>query len=63
MSDYTYINEYEREETQKYEGVYTPEEINLNKKLNEACTKGGFDRRRKYRAPQTGHRHYNSYRQ
>jgi hypothetical protein len=43
MSDYTYINEYEREETQKYEGVYTPEEINLNKKLNEACTKDIID--------------------
>ena len=38
-----YINDYEREETQKYEGVYTPEEIELNKKLLEECLKENAD--------------------
>ena len=33
MSEYQYANDYEREETQKYEGTYTPEEIQLNNKL------------------------------
>lgn len=27
MPEYTYINDYEKEWTQKYEGTYTPEEI------------------------------------
>ncbi len=38
-----YINEAEREETQKYEGVYTHEEIELNKKLYEECSKEVID--------------------
>jgi hypothetical protein len=38
-----YRNETEREETQKYEGVYTPEEIELNKKLYEECSKEVID--------------------
>ncbi len=43
MNEYEYINEYEREETQKYEGTYTPEEIELNKKLYEECSKDNID--------------------
>lgn len=43
MTGYIYANEYEREETQKYEGTYTPEEIALNKKLNEACSEDAID--------------------
>ena len=35
MGGYEYTNDYEREHTQKYEGIYTPEEIELNKKLYE----------------------------
>ena len=35
MSNYKYSSEYEREETQKYDGTYTPEQIELNKKLYE----------------------------
>lgn len=37
--DYNYTSEYEREWTQKYEGVYTLEEIELNIKLKEECRK------------------------
>lgn len=37
MGEYVYKNDYEREETQQYEGVYTAEEIELNKKLWKAC--------------------------
>lgn len=43
MSEYPYINEAEREWTQKYEGIYTPEEIALNKKLRDACSKEPLD--------------------
>jgi len=43
MSEYKYRSDYEREKTQKYEGVYTPEEIELNKKLYEACIKDKID--------------------
>lgn len=43
MSEYKYINNYEREETQKYEGTYTPEEIELNKKLSHECSKEQID--------------------
>ncbi|WP_418545935.1 hypothetical protein [Ruminococcus bromii] len=39
MPDYNYTNDYEREYTKKYEGIYTSEEIELNKKLKEECTK------------------------
>lgn len=38
-----YTNEHEREKTQKYEGVYTHEEIELNKKLYEECSKEVID--------------------
>lgn len=43
MSEYNYINDYEREQTQKYEGVYSPNEIELNKKLREACSQNVID--------------------
>ncbi len=43
MSEHKYINDYEREETQKYEGTYTPNEIELNKKLFNACAKEHID--------------------
>lgn len=43
MPEYTYINEAEREWTQKYEGAYTPEEIKLNKQLYEECSKDVID--------------------
>lgn len=43
MSEYKYVNDYEREETQKYEGTYTPEEIELNKKLFDVCSKEHID--------------------
>ena len=43
MSEYKYINDYEREWTQKYEGTYTPKEIELNKKLKEECSKDNID--------------------
>lgn len=38
-----YMNDYEREQTQKYEGIYSPEEIELNKKLYEECQKESID--------------------
>lgn len=43
MSEYNYINDYEREETEKYEGIYTREEIELNHKLLEKCLKDNID--------------------
>ena len=43
MSEYNYSNELERERTQKYEGTYTSEEIELNKKLLEECDKKIID--------------------
>lgn len=43
MSEYKYINDYEREETQKYEGIYTSEEIELNNKLLNECLKENVD--------------------
>ena len=43
MSAYNYTSEYEREATQKYEGAYTPEEIELNKKLKDECSKEDID--------------------
>ena len=39
MSRYKYSSDYEREQTQKYEGTYTAEEIELNKKLYDECYK------------------------
>ena len=39
MPEYKYISEAEREWTQKYEGVYMPEEIELNQQLYEECHK------------------------
>ena len=43
MPEYTYINDFEREWTQKYEGSYSPEEIELNKKLKDECSKDSID--------------------
>ena len=43
MPEYNYINDYEREWTQKYEGAYSPEEIELNKKLQDECCKDSID--------------------
>ena len=43
MNEYKYIDDYEREKTQKYEGTYTPEEIVLNKKLSHECSKEHID--------------------
>ena len=43
MCEYKYRNDYERDKTQKYEGAYTPEEIELNKKLFDECTKEHID--------------------
>ena len=43
MSEYQYRDEYERKETQKYEGAYTSEETELNKKLYEECSKEVID--------------------
>ena len=43
MSEYKYINDDEREWSQKYEGAYTPKEIELNKKLKEECSKDNID--------------------
>lgn len=37
MTDYAYINEYEKEQTQKYEGCFTPENVALNNRLLEEC--------------------------
>lgn len=43
MSGYVYSSEHEREQTQKYEGVYTAEEAALNKKLKEEWYKEEID--------------------
>ncbi|MBE6630234.1 MAG: hypothetical protein E7624_05225 [Ruminococcaceae bacterium] len=43
MSEFKYRNDYERDETQKYEGTYTSEEIELNKKLFDECAKEPID--------------------
>lgn len=43
MSKYSYINDYERECTEKYEGAYTQKEVELNKKLFEECSKTDID--------------------
>ena len=43
MNGYEYSNEKEQKETQKYEGIYTPEEIELNKKLIGACAEDATD--------------------
>lgn len=43
MSEYNYSNDYEREHTQKYEGTYSTEEIELNNKLFEACAQDEID--------------------
>ena len=43
MDQYVYSNDYEKEQTQKYEGVYTPEEIELNRKLYAECSKDVID--------------------
>ena len=39
MGEFKYRSDYERDETQKYEGTYTSEEIELNKKLFDECAK------------------------
>lgn len=43
MEPYTYKDECEREETQKYEGTYSIEEIELNRRLLEECEKKKID--------------------
>ena len=43
MGECKYRNSYELEATQKYEGTYTPEEIELNKKLFDECTREHID--------------------
>lgn len=43
MSEFKYINEYERDETQKYEGTYSAEEVELNKRLLAECSKENID--------------------
>lgn len=43
MGEYQYRNDYEREKTQKYEDIYTSEEIELNKKLYEECFNRDID--------------------
>ena len=43
MAKYEYTNDYERECTEKYEGVYTEEEAELNQKLLDECTKDKID--------------------
>ena len=43
MSEFKYINDYEREHTQQYEGIYTPEQVELNKKLLDECDKKDVD--------------------
>lgn len=40
---YNYVDDYEREWTEKYEGAYTQEEIELNRKLSEECRKKKID--------------------
>lgn len=41
--EYQYRDDHERKETQKYEGIYTAREIELNKKLYEECFKESPD--------------------
>ena len=43
MGEYKYQSDYERQETQKYEGAYTAEEIELNNRLFEECSKAEVD--------------------
>ncbi len=43
MDEYKYINEYEKQETEKYEGIYTAVEIELNKSLYEECSKDNIN--------------------
>ena len=43
MCEYKYTNNAERERTQKFEGIYTPQEIELNKQLANACSKDIID--------------------
>ena len=43
MSEYKYTNEYEKQQTGRYEGYYTAEEIELNVKLYEECSKEVID--------------------
>ncbi len=43
MGKYEYVNDNEREATQKFEGIYTHEEVELNKKLYEECSKEVVD--------------------
>ena len=43
VMEYKYMNDYEREQTQKYEGIYTDEEVELNKRLYEECSKENID--------------------
>ena len=37
------MNKYEKEQTERFEGVYTPKEIDLNKKLYDECSKKHID--------------------
>ena len=43
MDKCEYKDDYECEATKKYEGGYTAEEIELNKKLYEECSKDQID--------------------
>lgn len=43
MPVYRYMNDWERTQTQKYEGTYTPGEIELNIRLKEECAKDSID--------------------
>lgn len=43
MDKYNYVNEYEREYTEKYAGIYSAEEVVLNNRLSEECEKKEID--------------------
>lgn len=43
MGEYRYANDTERKETQKYEGLYSHEEIELNKRLYDECSRDMID--------------------
>ena len=43
MGDYKYINDYEKEEIRKYAEGYSFEEVELNKKLYDECSKENID--------------------
>lgn len=43
MSEYKYTSEHERECTEKYEGIYTDEEAELNRRLQDECYRENID--------------------